>query len=65
MKVRVGDAARKIGQQGVQLHGAIGMTNEYAVGHYYKRLETLRTLFGDPDHHLGRYGIWSQTANDR
>ena len=65
MKVRVGDAARKIGQQGVQLHGAIGMTDEYAVGHYYKRLETLRTLFGDPDHHLGRYGIWSQAANDR
>jgi alkylation response protein AidB-like acyl-CoA dehydrogenase len=64
-KVRVGNACRKIGQQGVQLHGAIGMTYDYAVGHYYKRLETLRTVFGDPDFHLARYGRWSQAGNER
>lgn len=62
-KVRVGNAARQVGQEGIQLHGAIGMTEDYAVGHYYKRLETLRMLFGDPDHHLARYGRWRQARN--
>ena len=46
------------------MHGAIGMTEDYAVGHYYKRLETLRMLFGDPDYHLGRYGRWRQARNE-
>jgi alkylation response protein AidB-like acyl-CoA dehydrogenase len=63
MKVKVGTAARKLGQEGVQLHGAIGMTEDYAVGHYYKRLETLRILYGDPDYHLARFGRWSQLRN--
>jgi hypothetical protein len=35
------------------LHGGIGMTMEYAVGHYFKRLTAIDTLFGDADHHLG------------
>lgn len=63
MKVKVGTAARKLGQEGVQLHGAIGMTEDYSVGHYYKRLETLRILYGDPDYHLARFGRWSQMRN--
>ncbi|MCB1741399.1 MAG: acyl-CoA dehydrogenase family protein [Gammaproteobacteria bacterium] len=62
-KVRVGNAARQVGREGIQLHGAIGMTEEYAVGHYYKRLETLRMLFGDPDHHLARFGKWNALRN--
>ena len=62
-KVRVGNATRHIGQEGVQLHGAIGMTEDYAVGHYYKRMETLRVLFGDPDYHLARYGRWRSARN--
>ena len=39
------------------------MTEDYAVGHYYKRLETLRMLFGDPEYHLARYGRWNRPAN--
>ena len=63
-KVKVGEAARQIGQQGIQLHGAIGMTHDFAVGHYYKRLETLRALYGDPDYHLARFGRWRGARND-
>ena len=63
-KVKVGDTARQIGQEGIQLHGAIGMTHDFAVGHYYKRLETLRAMFGDPDHHLARFGRWQSARND-
>ena len=62
-KVRIGNAARDIGREGIQMHGAIGMTEDLAVGHYYKRLETLRMIFGDPDYHLARFGHWSSQRN--
>ena len=52
-KFQVGRAARFISQQSIQLHGGIGMTSEYALGHYFKRLAVLNMQFGDPDHHLG------------
>jgi hypothetical protein len=39
----------------VQLHGAIGMTDELDVGHYFKRLVALGSCFGDVDHHLRRF----------
>jgi butyryl-CoA dehydrogenase len=45
---------RAVGEDGVQLHGAIGMTDEYAVGHYYKRLAAAANLFGDEPWHLAR-----------
>lgn len=51
-KARVGQAARFVGQQAVQLHGAIGLTMEYKVGHAFKRLTAIDALFGDADHHL-------------
>ncbi|EQB14293.1 acyl-CoA dehydrogenase family protein [Novosphingobium lindaniclasticum] len=51
-KARVGSAARMLGQQAVQLHGAIGLTMEYKVGHGFKRLTAIDALFGDADHHL-------------
>ena len=41
-----------VGQQAIQLHGGIGMTMEYKVGHYFKRATMIDTLFGDADHHL-------------
>ncbi|MFT5174832.1 MAG: alkylation response protein AidB-like acyl-CoA dehydrogenase, partial [Gammaproteobacteria bacterium] len=63
-KVKVGEAARFLGQQGIQLHGAIGMTEEFPIGHYYKRLESIRVMFGDPDYHLARFGRWNQAQND-
>jgi pimeloyl-CoA dehydrogenase small subunit len=51
-KVQIGRAGRFIGQQAIQLHGGIGMTMEYIVGHYFKRITAIDTLFGDADHHL-------------
>jgi hypothetical protein len=55
LKVKLGEAGRFVAQQAVQLHGGIGMTDELAVGHHFKRLLFLDTLFGDAGHHLRRY----------
>ena len=54
-KVQVGKAGRMIGQAAIQLHGGMGMTEELAVGHHFKRLSMIRALFGDTDHHLRRF----------
>lgn len=54
-KATVGRAARFVGQQAVQLHGGMGMTEELAIGHYFKRLTALQFEFGSTDHHLTRY----------
>ena len=51
-KVQIGRSGRLIGQQAVQLHGGIGMTMEYKVGHYFKRVTMIDTMFGDANHHL-------------
>lgn len=51
-KAKIGQAGRFVGQQAVQLHGAIGLTMEYKVGHAFKRLTAIDALFGDADHHL-------------
>jgi pimeloyl-CoA dehydrogenase small subunit len=51
-KVQIGRSARHLGQEAIQLHGGIGMTNEYAVGHYFKRVTMIDQLFGDADTHL-------------
>jgi alkylation response protein AidB-like acyl-CoA dehydrogenase len=53
-KVQVGRSARFVGEQAVQLHGGIGVTEEAAVGHYYRRLTLLEVLFGDANHHLAQ-----------
>lgn len=50
--VQIRRSARFVGQQVVQLHGGIGMTIEYKIGHYFKRITALESLFGDLDHHL-------------
>ncbi|MEV0711313.1 acyl-CoA dehydrogenase family protein [Nocardia aurea] len=54
-KVTVARAARFIGQNAVQLHGAMGMTEELAIGHYFKRLTAIENEFGSTDYHLARY----------
>jgi alkylation response protein AidB-like acyl-CoA dehydrogenase len=54
-KVMLGSAGRFVGGQGIQLHGGIGVTDEYQVGHYYKRLLALEKLYGDSDWHLDRF----------
>jgi pimeloyl-CoA dehydrogenase small subunit len=51
-KVQIGRSGKFIGQQAIQLHGGIGMTMEYSVGHYFKRVTMIDTMFGDADHHL-------------
>jgi len=55
-KVQADQAARFVGQQAVQIHGGMGMTEELAVGHYFKRLTAIQQTFGNADHHLRRYG---------
>ena len=54
-KLLVGEACRFVGQNGVQLHGGMGMTEELAVGHYFKRATVIEGLFGTTDDHLARY----------
>ncbi|WP_244815774.1 acyl-CoA dehydrogenase family protein [Caballeronia sp. Lep1P3] len=54
-KARIGQAARFVGQNAVQLHGGMGMTNELPVAHWFKRLSIIETTLGDVDHHLERF----------
>jgi alkylation response protein AidB-like acyl-CoA dehydrogenase len=53
-KVGVGQASRFVAQNAVQLHGGIGMTEEYAIGHYFRRCMVTEHMFGDPAYHLSR-----------
>lgn len=53
-KVGVGQAGRFVSQNAVQLHGGIGMTEEYAVGHFFRRVMVIEHLFGDTAYHLDR-----------
>ncbi|MFM6985813.1 MAG: acyl-CoA dehydrogenase family protein [Hydrogenophaga sp.] len=52
-KVQLGQSMRYVGQQAVQLHGGIGVTDEYIVSHYFRKLTQLEMSFGDTLHHLG------------
>src|SRR5215471_10424232 len=51
-KVQIGRSGRIVGQGAIQLHGGMGMTMEHSVGHYFKRVTMIDTLFGNADHHL-------------
>lgn len=51
-KVQIGRSGKRIGQEAIQLHGGIGMTMEYKVGHYFKRMTMIDVLFGDADAQL-------------
>jgi alkylation response protein AidB-like acyl-CoA dehydrogenase len=65
-KAQVGKSGRIIGQEAVQMHGAIGITAELKVGHAFKRLTAIDALLGDRDWHLGRLtelgGVYPKTA---
>jgi alkylation response protein AidB-like acyl-CoA dehydrogenase len=54
-KATVSDAVRFVGQNAVQLHGGMGMTDELAVGHYFRRATAIEQQFGATDHHAKRY----------
>jgi alkylation response protein AidB-like acyl-CoA dehydrogenase len=60
-KVQLGQSLRFVGQQAIQLHGGIGMTDEYVGAHYFKRLTCIELSLGDTLHHLG---IVSATMGD-
>lgn len=66
-KVQIGRSAKVIGHESIQLHGGIGMTMEYSIGHYFKHVIMIDTLFGDADYHLGRLiklgGLSSEQTN--
>lgn len=51
-KTEIGRGGRIVGENAIQLHGGVGMTMEYAVGHYFKRATMIDLTFGDSDHHL-------------
>ena len=53
-KVGIGQASKFVSQNAIQLHGGIGMTEEYAVGHYFRRCMVIEHSFGDTAHHLSR-----------
>lgn len=54
-KVYIGKAGRHVGQEAIQLHGGMGMTDELNVGYYFKRLTAIDALLGNVDYHLDRY----------
>ena len=54
-KAKIGEAAHFLGQQAIQLHGGMGMTDELEVGHYFKRLTMIDTLFGNAGYHRKRF----------
>ena len=55
LKAKVGKAGRYVSHNALQLHGGIGTTDEFSVGHYFKRLATIGVMFGSRDSHLSRY----------
>ena len=59
-KVQLGQSMRFVGQQAVQLHGGIGVTDEYSVSHYFKRLTQMEMTYGDTLYHLGEVSAGMQ-----
>jgi alkylation response protein AidB-like acyl-CoA dehydrogenase len=55
LKVQIGKSGRFVGENAIQLHGGMGMTEEMSIGHFFKRLTIIDTLFGNADYHLRKY----------
>lgn len=55
LKVMVGKAGKLVGDEAIQMHGGMGLTDELDVGHYVKRLMMIRSTFGDADHHQAKF----------
>ncbi len=62
-KFRVGQALKFVGQQAVQLHGGMGVTDELPAAHHFKRLTMIELSLGDSDHHLQRFMAQPGFAN--
>lgn len=63
-KAQIGEAGFFVGSQAVQLHGGIGVSEEYIVGHYFKRLALVRGLYGSSDQHLTRFAECAEGQNE-
>lgn len=61
-KFQLGQSMRFVGQQCIQLHGGIGVTDEYTAGHYFKRLTVMEMSYGDTMHHLGEVSARMQST---
>ena len=61
-KVRIADAARRVSQETVQMHGAMGMSDEMMVSHAFRRLTVIAQQFGDAEHHLQRFAAAGRRA---
>jgi alkylation response protein AidB-like acyl-CoA dehydrogenase len=61
VKAQVLKSARFVTQQGIQLHGGYGITEEYRVGHHWRRLLLTDSVLGNHAYHLGRYARWIQS----
>ncbi|WP_157016984.1 acyl-CoA dehydrogenase family protein [Mesorhizobium xinjiangense] len=65
-KAEIGRGGRLVGENAIQIHGGVGMTMEYAVGHYFKRMTMIDVAFGNADHHLralaGAGGLFEEKA---
>jgi len=61
-RVQLGHSMRYVGQQCVQLHGGIAVTDEYVASHYFKRLTMLELSWGDTLHHLGEVSLHMQDS---
>jgi alkylation response protein AidB-like acyl-CoA dehydrogenase len=59
-KAKIGEAGHFVGQQAIQLHGGMGMTDELDVGKYFKRLTMIDTLFGNAAYHRNRFAELTQ-----
>ena len=58
-KVGIGTRGRHVGQEAIQMHGGMGMTDELKVSHYFKRVSIIDAAFGNTDHHLDRFAAAS------
>ena len=56
-KAKLGSVAKLASQEGVQMHGGVGMTDEYDIGLFMKRIRVLQELFGDASYHMNKVAI--------
>ncbi|MER8440977.1 acyl-CoA dehydrogenase family protein [Mesorhizobium sp. M1312] len=63
-KVQIGRSAKAIGHTSIQLHGGIGMTMEHSIGHYFRHVTMIDTLFGDANYHLTRLAALGATSGE-
>jgi len=61
-KFAMGERARYVAQQAIQLHGGVGMGEELDIGHYFRRLTMFCNMFGSTDHHLQRFAALPAVA---